>query len=202
MRNYKSSFQRTGEISREPSQCSDWLEAFAEKMAVQEQTAKTPPSTKTAGSKSAVEVARDRQQDQPSIYEMMSSILSGQKPKYSSVEEAVLDYQNRTGLAQYLKAQSEDRIKDIAFQIAQASEEEDECCADDEGCVEDESCADDSDEDDQCMADDAYSYDADDECMADDQAKKEDSEEEETVLASKLYSFLANGNSEVSKKKV
>lgn len=124
MRN-KGAFERTGEISREATKKSDWLEGFAEKLALEEATAET----RVKVAKTAVEVARHRQQNQPSIYEMMSSIISGNKPKHSSVEEAVIDYQNRTGLTQYLKVQSEDNIKDLAFQVAQAAEE---CESDDE----------------------------------------------------------------------
>jgi hypothetical protein len=92
-----NAFYRTNEISRETTGCPDWMEEFAEKMALNEQL-------KKVASKTAVEVARERNQNQPSVFEMMSSIVSAQKPKYSSVEEAVRDYQHRTGLADYLKS--------------------------------------------------------------------------------------------------
>ena len=123
MRNSKGSFYRTGDISREPKQGSDWLEQFAEKMRVQEVVTKKdtpdpePKTRKTAASKSAVEVARDRQQG-PSVFEMMSSIVSAQKPKYSSVEEAVQDYQRRAGLKPV------DKLAQLAKQVVQASEED------------------------------------------------------------------------------
>lgn len=123
MRNSKGSFYRTGDISREPKQGSDWLEQFAEKMRVQEVVTKKdipdpePKTRKTAASKSAVEVARERQQG-PSVFEMMSSIVSAQKPKYSSVEEAVQDYQRRAGLKPV------DKLAQLAKQVVQASEED------------------------------------------------------------------------------
>lgn len=115
MRNYKGAFYRTDEISREPEdQCPDWIDLLATKMG----------SIKTA-SKTAVEVARERQH-QPSIYEMMSAIVSGQKPKYSSVEEAVKDYQRQTGLDEYMKRASESDISAIASEIIAKASEDDE----------------------------------------------------------------------------
>jgi hypothetical protein len=132
MRNNNSSFYRTGDVSREPNQCSGWLNSFAEKMAVSEQAAKTfekeesedpKKRVKTASrTTTAVEVARKRQQVGPSIYEMMSAIVSGQKPKYSSVEEAVKDYQQRTGLAQVLQSNAKKNdVVDAARQVVQAA---------------------------------------------------------------------------------
>ncbi len=124
MRDIKGAFQRTGEISREASKTSGWLEDFAEQMALKEQVTKTASLTKEARAVTAVEVARNqRTQAQPSIYEMMSAIVSGHKPKFSSVEEAVKDYQERTGLAQYLKAQEDDRMAAYAaIVVAQAED--------------------------------------------------------------------------------
>jgi hypothetical protein len=118
MRNYKSSFERTGEISREPNQRTGWLDVFAEKLAIQESTERV----KTASRQStAVEVARTRYNTpQPSVYEMMSSIISAQKPKFSSVDEAVKHYQESTGLAQYLKAQKKNDVSALATVISQA----------------------------------------------------------------------------------
>ena len=121
MRNYSSSFLRTDEISRESKKTSHWLESFAERLAVQEQANKTSGTIKKAA-KTAVEVARERNDNTPSIYEMMSAIVSGNKPKYSSVEEAVQDYQRRTGLSEYQRRAS---LEDIAEQIVMASECED-----------------------------------------------------------------------------
>lgn len=120
MRNKHNAFYRTDEISREPNKRVDWLDSLAEKMAVEEQASKFQSQVKTA--KTAVEVSRDRNIG-PSVYEMMSAIVSGTKPKFSSVEEAVLDYQDRTGLSQYLKAQAEEKKAALASVVVQAGEE-------------------------------------------------------------------------------
>jgi hypothetical protein len=128
-------FERTDEVSRESGQCPNWLEKFARTLAQEE-----VPVIKTA-SKTAVEVVRDRAY-QPSIYEMMSSIISAQKPKYSSVEEAVLDYQKRTGLTDYIKANENSKLKSVAQEIlAEASEDECEEISEDTDC-EDTDCDD------------------------------------------------------------
>lgn len=131
-------FERTDEVSKEPSNsCPNWLEKFAQQLAIEE-----APVVKTA-SKTAVQV-RERAY-QPSIYEMMSSIISSQKPKYSSVEEAVLDYQKRTGLTDYLKLTATSNLKSVAQEIlAEASEDEDG----------EESLEDDGEDDDTAHADD------------------------------------------------
>ena len=139
MRNYKGAFYRTDETSREPDdQCPDWIDLLATKMSI-------------ASSKTAVEVARDRQ-NQPSIYEMMSAIVSGQKPKYSSVEEAVKDYQRQTGLDEYLKRAGDSDLSAIASEIIAKASEDDE---DDEGEDEEEEDEDD-DEGDKDDAIDAF----------------------------------------------
>jgi hypothetical protein len=131
-------FERTDEVSKDPSNsCPNWLEKFAQQLAIEE-----APVVKTA-SKTAVQV-RERAY-QPSIYEMMSSIISSQKPKYSSVEEAVLDYQKRTGLTDYLKLTATSNLKSVAQEIlAEASEDEDG----------EESLEDDGEDDDTAHADD------------------------------------------------
>lgn len=129
MRNYNSPFQRTGEISREPRKSADWLEDFAERLALEE---KTNQRIKIAN-KTAVEVSRERQHDQPSIYEMMSAIVSGTKPKYSSVEEAVKDYQERTGLAKWQEQKHNEKIADVAHFIVSNAEgcfDSDDACDD------------------------------------------------------------------------
>lgn len=120
MRNYKGAFYRTDEISREPNQCPDWIDQLAAKMDVDE-------SIKVAtAAKTAVEVARQRPSG-PSIYEMMSAIVSGQKPKYSSVEEAVKDYQRRTGLEEYLKrSSSTSDLSALASEIIATSHDDEE----------------------------------------------------------------------------
>lgn len=105
---YNGSFQRTDEISVERNNCPNWLENFAQNL-----------------SKNAVEVARDRDAHTPSIYEMMSSIVNKQKPKFSSVEEAVKAYQDRTGLSEYLKRTSSNHMENLAKNIVEASMEDD-----------------------------------------------------------------------------
>ena len=149
MRNINAPFYRTDEIGRESSKCPSWLDSFAEQMAINEQAQKSSatkgPSKLSSdiatamedillaeqelnngvikrASKNAVEVARNRQESTPSIYEMMSAIVSGSKPKFSSVEEAVQDYKRRTGLSEY---QRRNTAELFAEQIIQASEEED-----------------------------------------------------------------------------
>jgi hypothetical protein len=118
MRNYKGSFYRTDEISREPDQCPEWIDLLATKIRIDSE------KIASASSKTAVEVSRERNH-QPSIYEMMSAIVSGQKPKYSSVEEAVQDYQRRTGLSEYLKRAGDDDLSVLASQIVATAEEDD-----------------------------------------------------------------------------
>lgn len=112
-------FTNTEEVSREPRQTPNWLDRFADSLYAQE-----TQMVKQA-SKTAVEVVRERAY-QPSIYEMMSAIVSAKKPKYSSVEEAVLDYQKRTGLEDYIKLTAASKLKSIASEIVTASEDEDD----------------------------------------------------------------------------
>jgi hypothetical protein len=111
-------FTNTEEISREPRQTPNWLDRFADSLYAQETMVKQ-------ASKTAVEVVRERAY-QPSVYEMMSAIVSAKKPKYSSVEEAVLDYQKRTGLEDYIKLTAASKLKSIASEIVTASEDEDD----------------------------------------------------------------------------
>jgi hypothetical protein len=87
-----SKFYRTDEVSRTTTGCPLWLERFAEQMAVQD-------------AKTAVEVARDRSRT-PSVFEQMSSIVSGAAPRAGSVEDVVKEYQKRTGLDSYIKSSS------------------------------------------------------------------------------------------------
>lgn len=109
---YENKFYRTNEVVRERSSCPDWLESFAEKLAIKS---------------SVVDEARERDKS-ASIFDYMSSIINKTKPKYSSVEEAVQDYQKRTGLSNYLEqTQKEAKKKEIAglaAQIVEASSDE------------------------------------------------------------------------------
>lgn len=76
----------------------DWLEDFAKNL---EAKNNQPP-------KSAVEAARQR--NDQSFYDQISSIV-GNKPATNSVEGIVQQMQERTGLREYLRRQSEKQIK-------------------------------------------------------------------------------------------
>lgn len=78
----------------DPGDKIDWLDRFAKEFEKTE--AKQEP-------KSAVEVARLR--NHQSIVDQISAIV-GNRPGHSSVESAVQDYQERTGLKEYLRRQS------------------------------------------------------------------------------------------------
>jgi len=105
----KSSFYRTNEISKERSQkLADWLDEFAENYAV----------------KTAVEVSRTRG---GSIAEQMVAIVTGQKNKFSSVDEVVKHYQERTGLNNYLGVVANSKLKLAAEKrIDECSDADDE----------------------------------------------------------------------------
>lgn len=86
-----------------------WLKNFAERVVGEHKT--------------AVEVVRHTQ---PSIYDQLNQIMNGKKRLYSSVEEAVKDYQEKTGLKNYLNqisAGNKEKIKNAAAKILAASEE-------------------------------------------------------------------------------
>jgi hypothetical protein len=100
-------FYRSDEISVDRADCPTWLDAFALKQA----------------SKSAVEVARERNRT-PSVSDQMSSLISGGPPKFSSVEDVVKDYQSRTGLSSHLQRTS--GLGQAAKMIVSAAEEEDD----------------------------------------------------------------------------
>lgn len=71
----------------------DWLDAFARKI---EEVSKSPVN--------AVEVARAR--DQRSLLDQISSIVSRQAGPSFSVEDKVQEYQDKTGLKEYLRRMS------------------------------------------------------------------------------------------------
>jgi hypothetical protein len=77
-----------------------WLERFADELGKQ---------------KTAVEVARERED---SIADQMHQILHGKRSRYSSVEEAVADYQKRTGLLAFQKKMEDVKMKAFAAEIA------------------------------------------------------------------------------------
>lgn len=85
---------RNDYCDKDTSDRVDWLDEFAKKLANKE---KLPPP------KSAVEAARMR--DQQSLLDQISSIM-GNKAVHSSVESVVQEMQERTGLKEYLRRQS------------------------------------------------------------------------------------------------
>ncbi|HVI40981.1 MAG TPA: hypothetical protein VM577_09995 [Anaerovoracaceae bacterium] len=85
---------RSDYYETDPGDKIDWLDRFAQDFEKKE--SKQEP-------KSAVEVARLR--NYQSIADQISAIVGG-NPRHSSVETAVQDYQERTGLKEYLKRQS------------------------------------------------------------------------------------------------
>ncbi len=78
----------------------DWLDAFAEQFA------------KTEAGKSAVQVARERDQQAQSIHDQISSIFNNPS---QTVESKVKDMQERTGLTEYLKRVAVEQEKEGAF---------------------------------------------------------------------------------------
>jgi hypothetical protein len=91
-------------IDRESSKRVDWLDDFADRL-----NKLADPAAVTA-----VEVARQRSSSDKSIYDQISSIVSG-RPVFSSVQGAVEDLHRRTGLSEYLKrvnSESNQRYKE------------------------------------------------------------------------------------------
>lgn len=87
--------------------CSNWLSNFANEYAANEK-------------KTAVEVMRER--NEPSIFDRMNAIMGGggrSSSPYGTVDEAVADYQKRTGLLDYQKLA-------VAQAIIDAGEESEE----------------------------------------------------------------------------
>jgi hypothetical protein len=95
---------------RQNSQCPNWLDRFAREYAKKE------------AAQTAVDVARERNNSKSSnVFEQMNAIISGNKAPYATVDEAVRDYQQRTGLV--ARAASSE-VKAKAAQIIAAAEEE------------------------------------------------------------------------------
>jgi hypothetical protein len=109
-RNSKGAFSRSEEYDHWTGDCPLWLENFAAKQAAKE------------AARTAVDAARERMA-QPNIYDQMSAIISGTAPRFSSVEDAVKDYQKRTGLDQYLKRAETERVQKAAALVVSAAEE-------------------------------------------------------------------------------
>ena len=102
------------------SDLPSWMKGFASK-------AQEIVQAEENRQKEAVTVVDTSRERQNSIYQQMYSIMNGKKPLYSSVEEAVMDYQKKIGLNDYLqKIQSESSIKSAASQIISSASEYDE----------------------------------------------------------------------------
>lgn len=106
---------RSGDdVEHTASEIPSWMSEFASKA---EQIIQAEERQKEAVT--VVDHARERQD---SIYQQMYAIMNGKKPLYSSVEEAVIDYQKKTGLNDYIKQiQSESSVKEAASQIISAA---------------------------------------------------------------------------------
>lgn len=89
---------RSDNYETDPGDKIDWLDRFAQEMESKE---------KAAQPKSAVEVARNR--NQKSYLDQISSIM-GNKSKHYTVESIVQEMQDRTGLKEYLRRQSSQYI--------------------------------------------------------------------------------------------
>jgi hypothetical protein len=88
----------------------DWLNDFADKLAKSDNEPKN-----------AVEAARQR--NQKSMLDQISSIV-GNKPVHSSVDSVVQEMQERTGLKEYLRRQSEKSFDNMPKKTASSYEEE------------------------------------------------------------------------------
>jgi hypothetical protein len=97
--------------------CPEWLDRFARDYAKKEQT--------------AVDVARARNR-KANVFEQMNAIINGKKALYSTVDEAVADYQKRTGLIDYLSKDSVSKQSTAAAKIIAAGEEADASPKEDE----------------------------------------------------------------------
>jgi len=74
--------------------------------------------------KEAVTVVDHSREKQTSIHEQMYAIMNGKRPLYSSVEEAVTDYQKKTGLYDHIQnIQTQSSMKEAAAQILSATAE-------------------------------------------------------------------------------
>lgn len=87
---------RSDYYDKDTSDRVNWLDDFANKLARKDQP-ETP--------KSAVEIARNR--GQQSIMDQISSIMGNKGKAHNSVESIVQEMQERTGLKEYLRRQSD-----------------------------------------------------------------------------------------------
>jgi hypothetical protein len=89
----RGGFKITRISETETGRSSDWMDGFANRVA----------NVDTATN--AVQAARAR--DQQSLIDQITAIMGGDRPRFSSVQAAVEDYQERTGLKEWLKLTAE-----------------------------------------------------------------------------------------------
>jgi hypothetical protein len=103
---------RTDEFESSQKNVPNWLKQFAN----------------SYDEKTAVEVARNRNKaSEPSIYDRMNSIMNGTKVSpYATVDDAVRDYQERTGLLKYQQRETSNKIAQSAQEIMKSADDEEE----------------------------------------------------------------------------
>lgn len=109
-----------------------WMKGFAsnaENFVKSEQENSSP-----LGRVAVTIVNHSRERDEANLYQNMYSIMNGSSPRFSSVDEKVRYYQEKTGLKDYLKKiQADLQIKEAAQEILQAVAEDDSEQDDSEG---------------------------------------------------------------------
>lgn len=93
-RNIIGTFTRAEEYDKETSSVPNWLDRFAKEL---------------SANKTAVEVARERDQS-ANLTSQISSIITGRKAGYSTVEDVVSYYQKATGMSDYVKKAAAEKI--------------------------------------------------------------------------------------------
>jgi len=122
----KDAFGRAYDFGEAPTGCPRWLERFAEEQAAKEEAL---PKKEAAEGATIVEQSRNRgrRPSGPSIYDQMHAIMNGGRPaRAGSVEAVVEQYQERTGLKDYMNRSASDKIAQAAARIKAAAEPEDE----------------------------------------------------------------------------
>lgn len=123
----KNAFLRAYDFGESPSGCPTWLERFAQEQAAKEES---ELKKEAAEARTIVDYGRNRGQrpSGPSIYDQMHAIMNGGRPaRAGSVDEVVQQYQERTGLKNYLKQTSaQSKLASIASQIKAVAQPVDE----------------------------------------------------------------------------
>ena len=110
----KDAFGRAYDFGEAPTGCPNWLDRFAQEQAAKEETLKKEAQS------TIVEQSRNRGRRPagPSIYDQMHAIMNGGRPaRAGSVEAVVEQYQERTGLKDYMKRSAGDKIAQAAARI-------------------------------------------------------------------------------------